>query len=547
MRERTEPAGRTSLDRLEPRLLLSAVEGDAAISGGGTVSIAAANQTRAKRSRVIGQMLAGFGGVTEGAAGTQQTLIIPIKRKGPKALLGPASVAWETVTAPTSIPASVNDFAAASGVVNFAPGKPRAFVEITTFGNNIKDGNRHVAIRIFDPVGGTIRRDMGLGGIIDDDGNDNPNPPPPQLPNITPVITLAGPGSVSEGNSGTKTFNFLVKLSAATSKTVKVSYKTNDGSAFSPNNPAVKSNSTPADFTAKSGTLTFNPGETTKTIAITVNGDANAEPDETFDVQLLTPDNGTFAKAVEFAQATIKNDDGAYSLKFQNITTGNMENGVFVPQKQEDFTESFTHVRFDVTNTGPNMAPKGGGPHDIPMSYQGLKQVFRYRLTFNVAPGATVSNVVFNMNNSEVDLDTPTNAGPYNIESGTASSGTFGGGKAISFPANNLVEPGDGLIGQVQVLIDPAKVTPDAFVILLAYDDDFNDIAPTIFTHTYHDLASNSAYKNGVLTIDPKRVEALESAWMSGELSGPLTQLRALLRYTNSNTQFSALVDIEGF
>jgi Calx-beta domain len=41
------------------------------------------------------------------------------------------------------------------------------------------------------------------------------------------------------------------------------------------------------DYVAKTGTLTFNPGETTKTITIEVKGDSKKESDETFYVDLF--------------------------------------------------------------------------------------------------------------------------------------------------------------------------------------------------------------------------------------------------------------------
>ena len=45
----------------------------------------------------------------------------------------------------------------------------------------------------------------------------------------------------------------------------------------------------PADYTATSGTLTFAPGELTKTITVPVVGDTTVEPDETFFVNLTGP------------------------------------------------------------------------------------------------------------------------------------------------------------------------------------------------------------------------------------------------------------------
>src|SRR5204862_376659 len=63
----------------------------------------------------------------------------------------------------------------------------------------------------------------------------------------------------------------------------------------------------PHDYTAFNGTVTFSPGQTTRTISIPVNGDTLFEPDETFFVNLSNPTNA----AIQDAQGTgtILNDD----------------------------------------------------------------------------------------------------------------------------------------------------------------------------------------------------------------------------------------------
>ena len=44
-----------------------------------------------------------------------------------------------------------------------------------------------------------------------------------------------------------------------------------------------------ADYTAASGTLTFNPGDTSKTIAVTIANDSAQENDETFTLTISNP------------------------------------------------------------------------------------------------------------------------------------------------------------------------------------------------------------------------------------------------------------------
>jgi hypothetical protein len=61
------------------------------------------------------------------------------------------------------------------------------------------------------------------------------------------------------------------------------------------------------DYTAKSGTLTFAAGETSKTITIAVKGDSKKEANETFFLNL----SGALGAVVEYGQAVgnILNDD----------------------------------------------------------------------------------------------------------------------------------------------------------------------------------------------------------------------------------------------
>ncbi|MEA2403470.1 MAG: hypothetical protein QOE08_117, partial [Thermoleophilaceae bacterium] len=104
--------------------------------------------------------------------------------------------------------------------------------------------------------------------------------------------------SVAEGNSGTTPATFTVTRSGATTGITTVHYATADGSA-----------NAGSDYAATSGDLTFLTGETTKTIAVNVNGDTGVEPDETFKVNLA----GAAGAALTDPQGTgtITNDDVA--------------------------------------------------------------------------------------------------------------------------------------------------------------------------------------------------------------------------------------------
>ncbi|MFN5469596.1 MAG: S8 family serine peptidase, partial [Pirellulaceae bacterium] len=92
--------------------------------------------------------------------------------------------------------------------------------------------------------------------------------------NVAPPITLSISGSsVQEGNSGTRPLAFTVNLSSVASLPITVDYGTiiNLGTATNG-----------VDYMPIYGRLTFNPGETSKTVPVNVIGDTLVEPNETF-------------------------------------------------------------------------------------------------------------------------------------------------------------------------------------------------------------------------------------------------------------------------
>lgn len=110
-----------------------------------------------------------------------------------------------------------------------------------------------------------------------------------------PAVSI-GDVAQAEGNSGTTQFSFTVTLSAASTSTVTVPYVTANGTATAG-----------SDFTATSGTLTFAPGETQKTVVVDVIGDTTLEANETFLVNLGTPSNAELGDSQGLG--TIQNDE----------------------------------------------------------------------------------------------------------------------------------------------------------------------------------------------------------------------------------------------
>src|SRR5205085_5089781 len=164
-----------------------------------------------------------------------------------------------------------SDYVATSGTLTFNPGDTQKTVTVLVNGDTLNETDETFFVTLSNPVNATITQAQATGTIKNDDG-------PPSL-SINDVTLL-------EGNSGTTNFNFTVTLSAASGQTVTVNFATADGTATVSDN----------DYQAMSGTLTFNAGETTKTITVKVNGDTKAEADENFFVNLSGATNATISR-----------------------------------------------------------------------------------------------------------------------------------------------------------------------------------------------------------------------------------------------------------
>ena len=111
-----------------------------------------------------------------------------------------------------------------------------------------------------------------------------------------PIALVVGDSSVVEGSSGTTPAAFTVRLSRAGTAKVSVRVETRAGTATDP-----------SDYRGVRTTLSFAPGETSKTVSVGVKGDTVAEADEVFSVELSKPVNATINDGSGIG--TIVNDD----------------------------------------------------------------------------------------------------------------------------------------------------------------------------------------------------------------------------------------------
>jgi hypothetical protein len=110
-----------------------------------------------------------------------------------------------------------------------------------------------------------------------------------------PTVSVADASKV-EGTGTDGPMRFNVTLSQSSAGTVTVAFATADGTAVAP-----------ADYAAKTGTVTFSPGQTSKRIGVRIKADSVNEANETFTVVLSNASGATIADGT--AVGTILDDD----------------------------------------------------------------------------------------------------------------------------------------------------------------------------------------------------------------------------------------------
>ena len=233
--------------------------------------------------------------VREGNAGTS-TATFRISRSGDTERS--ATVVYRTVTGTAS---GGSDFVEApETTVSFAAGETTKEVTVAVRGDTIPEGVETFSITLSSPSGGTVADDTGVGTILDDD-------PFPSL--AVDDLTLA------EGPLGTSAATFTVTRRGNTAAWSSVQYRVEAGTALAG-----------IDFlTVPLTTMTFAPGETAKSVPVTVLGNAIAEPAKTFSLKLSSPVGATIAD--DTGLGTIGNDDSGEPTSVRvgdaTVTEGN--------------------------------------------------------------------------------------------------------------------------------------------------------------------------------------------------------------------------------
>lgn len=212
------------------------------------------------------------------------------------------------------------DYERTSGTISFAPGETSKTIDAPVADDALDEDTEDFFVDISGPINATLSTTAtGTAAIQDDDAE----------PSFS--ISNAVPTPVLEGDTGTKTVTSTVTLSEPSGREASVEYATDNGSATAG-----------SDYVADAGTLVFEPGQTEKTVTVTVNSDTLDENDETFSLDLSVADNASILDAR--GEATIRDDDTQANLSVAKIGPSATLNG-----QPFDYTVT-------VTNGGPSAA-----------------------------------------------------------------------------------------------------------------------------------------------------------------------------------------------
>ena len=260
--------------------ILGAARPTASLAGltvtGGRLDVAAALNVKPPVSLSISG-----GSVIEGNSGTTP-LTFTVSLSAPAAADVTLAYAMANGTATAG-----SDYTSASGPITFAPGETSKTIVVDVIGDTAFEANETFSVTLSGVSSNARIQTASATGTIT---NDDQQPPP-----VTPTLSIA---SVS-ANERSGTFTFIVTLSQAVTTRVTVRFATANGTAVAGRT---------GDYTSTSGTLTFNPGQTTQAISVAVRDDSVAEVDETFFVDLSKASGATIAASR--GTGTIVNDDG---------------------------------------------------------------------------------------------------------------------------------------------------------------------------------------------------------------------------------------------
>ncbi len=189
------------------------------------------------------------------------------------------------------------DYNTLSGSLTYTAGQTSKTVSVQVRGDTIDEPNETFTLNISGVVNATIGTAAGTATITDND-----NPPSIRITDV--AVTETDPGATADAVLN-------VTLSAPSSFPISVNYATTGGTATSN-----------VDYNAASGTVSFAPGETSKSVTVTVLGDLINEVNETINVDLTLPVKATIADSRGVVTITENDPLPQISINDVSVTEG---------------------------------------------------------------------------------------------------------------------------------------------------------------------------------------------------------------------------------
>ena len=177
--------------------------------------------------------------------------------------------------------AAGDDYTSTSGTLTFDAGTTSKTITVSIADDSENESDETFIVTLSNASGADLGTASATGTIRNRE----------VVVETTPTLSIAG-GSGTEGTDSS--ISFTVTLDEAATETVTVDYATSDGTADDGD-----------DYTAKSGTLSFSAGTTSRTVSVPIADDSENESDETFIVTLSNASGADLGTAT--ATGTIKN------------------------------------------------------------------------------------------------------------------------------------------------------------------------------------------------------------------------------------------------
>ncbi len=212
------------------------------------------------------------------------------------------------------------DYTLNPGSLQFDPGQTSKKVQIAIVNDTLDEDDETIQVTLSNPVNATL----GANTVHTYTINDNDAAPTVQF-NLT----------ASNGDESVTPANLAVSLSAASGKTITVNYAPTGGTATGGG----------VDYTLAAGQLQFDPGQTSKNIAITIVDDPDPESDETIVVTLSNPVNATLGANTVHTYTINDNDQaGPEQLFSDGFESGNFTAGGWTTSGSASVSSQAAHT-----------------------------------------------------------------------------------------------------------------------------------------------------------------------------------------------------------